>query len=192
MTVMEIATERAGTRDEMWEGVLVMPPLANNEHQRIISKLTSAFSSVIDWDVGEQALPCANVSDRDAGWTYNYRDPDCVVYLSGNPARDCGTHWHGGPDLLVEVISPGENPLAKLGFYAMIQTREMLIVDRYPWALELYRLVDEELVLQGRSDDATPTILTSTTLPFTFQLRPATPRPLIVVTHTQTSQTWMI
>ena len=105
---MAIATERVWTRDEMWEGVLVMPPLANNEHQRIVSKLTSAFSSVIDWDAGEQALPSANVSDRDAGWTYNYRDPDC------NPAHDCGTHWHGGPDMLVEVISPGENPLAEL------------------------------------------------------------------------------
>jgi len=88
---MAIATERVWTRDEMWEGVLVMPPLANNEHQRIVSKLTSAFSSVIDWDAGEQALPSANVSDRD-GRTITatpIATPPATVVRTGTAAPIC-------------------------------------------------------------------------------------------------------
>src|SRR5262245_38766166 len=80
-------------RDEVWEGVLVVPPLPNTEHQRIVMHLSAAFSTVIDWNTGDQALPGANVSDRDAGWKENYREPDVVVYLASNPAKDSDTHW---------------------------------------------------------------------------------------------------
>ena len=141
-------------RDEVWEGVLVVPPLPNTEHQRIVMHLSGAFSAVINWNAGDQALPGANVSDRDADWTENYREPDVVVYLATNPAKDRSTHWVGGPDLAVEIASPGEDPRAKLDFYAKIGTRELLIVDRYPWALELYQLQGGKLVLVGKSDAA--------------------------------------
>ena len=192
--VDRVRAERAGAgewaRDEVWDGVLVMPPIANNEHQRVVSKLTSIFSGLIDWDAGDQALPGANVSDRDDGWNHNYRDPDAVVALSTSTARDCGTHWVGGPDLLVEVASPGEDPRLKTAFYAAIGTRELLIVDRYPWAVELYQLRDGRLDLAGRSDAANPISLASRVLPITFQLTPAEPRPRVLVTHTATGEVW--
>ena len=177
-------------RDEVWEGVLVVPPMANNEHQRIVAKLTAAFSVVIDWNKGDQALPGCNVSDRDKDWTFNYRDPDVAVYLAANPAKDSGTHWVGGPDFLVEVVSPGEDPRQKLDFYAKVNTREVLIVDRNPWALELYRLAGGKLTLAGTSDAVNAATLASGVLPLTFQLQPGTPRPTIHVTHTATGQTW--
>jgi Uma2 family endonuclease len=175
--------------DEVWEGVLVVAPLPNNEHQRIVMKLGAVFSSVVDWDAGNQVLPGANVSDRDAGWLSNYREPDVLVYLSGTPAKDCGTHWVGGPDLAVEVVSPGEQPRDKLDFYARVGTREVLIVDRTPWRLELYRLQAGRLVLSGQAEPATGAV-TSTVLPLTFQLQPAKPRPTIFIAHSETKQTW--
>jgi Uma2 family endonuclease len=179
-----------GRHDEVWEGVLVVPAQANNEHQRIVAKLTAAFSNVIDWDAGDQALPGCNVTDRDKDWTHNFRDPDVAVYLSTNPAKDCDTHWVGGPDLAVEIVSPGEDPRQKLDFYAKVKTREVLVIDRDPWAVELYRLRRGKMALVGKSDAADPAVLASTALPLTFRLRPGKPRPTVLVAHTDGKQTW--
>lgn len=58
----------------------------------------------------------------------------------------------GGPDLAVEIISEGEDPHAKFAFYAAVNTREVLVVERDPWAAELFTLLDGQLVSAGRSD----------------------------------------
>jgi len=176
--------------DEAWEGVLVVQPLPNNEHQRIVSRISTAFSSVIDWDQGNQVLPGTNVSDRDADWIANYREPDVVVYLSTNPAKDSGTHWVGGPDLAVEIVSPGEDPHDKLDFYAKVNTRELLIVDRNPWQLELYQLQGGKLILVGKSDVANAVVLASGVIPLTFQLQAGSTRPTFLIAHAATKQTW--
>ena len=178
------------SRDEVWEGVLVMAPLANNAHQTLVMDLAYAFNSVVNRNRGDIVHPGANVSDRDAGWLTNYRIPDVVVYLATSPAKNLDTHWLGGPDFLVEIASPGEEPRQKLDFYAKINTREVLIVDRNPWAVELYQLHNGRLVSAGRSDAASQTVLASAVLPLSFQLRPGTPRPTILVSHATSAQTW--
>lgn len=176
---------------EVWNGVTVVPSLPNNDHQRLVMDLAHAFRSVIDRTAGDQVLPGANVSDRGADWIKkNYRCPDVVVYLAGNPAIDHGAHWQGGPDVAVEVQSPGEKPRRKLKFYAKVGTRELLVIDRDPWAVELYQLVGGKLVSAGRSDIANPAAIASGVLPLTFQLRDQSPRPAVVVNQTATGQTW--
>ncbi len=176
-------------RDEVWEGVLVVPPQANNEHQRMVTNFAYAFASVVNRAV-DSVLPGCNVSDRDKDWTSNYRDPAVAVYLATNPAKDSGTHWVGGPDLLVEIVSAGEDPRQKLDFYAKVNTREVLIVDPDPWAVELYRLQNGKLVLVGTSDLTNSAVLSSVALPLTFRLQPGTLRPAVLVTCTTTGQTW--
>ncbi|MBY0513336.1 MAG: Uma2 family endonuclease [Gemmataceae bacterium] len=176
--------------DEFWDGVLVVPPMPNTEHFRIASRLNTAFSAVVDWDRGDQAVGGGNVSDRVEGWDKNYRCPDGIVSLAGGFARDCGTHWCGGPDFLVEIISPGEDPQLKFDFYAKVKVRELLVVDRDPWAVELYQLRRGKLRLAGRSDLTDPKVLASGVLPLSFQLRPGKPRPKVLVTHAATGQTW--
>ncbi len=185
---LENAVEKR--RDEVWDGVLVVPPLANNEHQFLVTRLALALWGAVDLAAGDQVLAGCNVSDRETGWTENYREPDVAVYLRANPAKDCDTHWCGGPDLLVEVVSPGEDPRQKLGFYARVNTREVLVVDRSPWSLELYRLQGGKLEGVGRSEEANPAVLASVVLPLTFRLQSGTARPVVVVTHTATGQTW--
>src|SRR5437870_1624529 len=118
----------------------------------------------------------------------NFRGPDIVLYLPNNPATNHDTHWLGGPDFLVEIISPGDLAWDKLDFYAKVNTREVLIVDRDPWALELYQLRSGKMKLAGRSDLANPAVLPSSVLPLTFQLRPGSPRPVIHVAHTSNGQ----
>jgi Uma2 family endonuclease len=161
--------------DEVWDGVLVVAPLPNNDHQIVVTRLATAFSGLIDWNAGDQVLAGTNVSDRDTDWTSNYREPDVAVYLASNPAKNKGTHWFGGPDLAVEIVSPGEEPRDKLEFYAKVQTREVLIVDRDPWRLELYQLRGDQLVRVGTSEANDGVVLTSGVLPLTFQLQSDSP-----------------
>jgi Uma2 family endonuclease len=189
-----IRAERHNTEtsqyDEVWEGVLVVAPLPNIDHQTLVLDLGSIFKLIVNVKAGDRVLPGTNVSDRDTDWLSNYREPDVAVYLASNPAKNKVTHWVGGPDLAVEIVSPGENPHDKLDFYASVNTRELLIVDRDPWNLELHQLQGGKLVLVGKSDGVNSAVLTSGVLPLTFQLQAGTPRPTILLTHTATKQTW--
>ncbi len=178
--------------DEVWDGVLVVPPMPNNEHQQLVQKLGYVFHSVVDWERGDQAMPGANVSDQLTEWKGNYRCPDSVVHLAGEIARDMGSHWYMSPDFLVEIISPGEDPLKKFDFYAKVKTRELLIVERDPWAVELFQLHRGKLRSAGCSTLPKPTTIASTVLPLTFTLQKGKPRPTILVAHTATGQTWTV
>ena len=152
------------------------------------------------WDSSAKIRAGVNVSDRNDDWQFNYRGPDVVVYLPGNPARNFGSHWQGGPDFLVEIISPKDRSHEKLPFYASVGVREMLYIDRDPWALELYELADasKEMRLVGTSTIDADTHLVSRVLPVSFRLISASPRPKIQVSRTIPStevgarQTWLI
>ena len=104
--VLEDRRERGiDDHDEVWDGVYVVMPIANNEHQIIGGRLSLAYGFVTDFDHGDRCLPGANVSDREVDWTKNYRAPDFLIYLAGNRAENRSSHWLGGPDLAVEVVS---------------------------------------------------------------------------------------
>jgi len=191
-----LLAEREGTEpalhDEVWDGVYVMSPLANNDHQWLTFQLAQALCRVLDLRLGDRVFPGTNVSDREDGWRQNYRVPDVAVFLHRNPAKDCGTHWCGGPDFLVEILSRNDLAREKRGFYAGIGVRELLVVDRDPWGLELYRLADGALDPAGRSTSEEPEVLSSTVLPLTFRLAPGAPRPQIEVAWADGGQTWLI
>ena len=138
-------------RDEMWDGIYVVSPDQDIEHRRIAAELLFVFATVRGDSVAGHILFGGNISDRVEGWHKNYRIPDLVLYLPENPARNCGTHWCGGPDFAVEILSEGDLARKKLDFYAKVNTRELLLLDRAPWALELYRLTDEQLRWVGVS-----------------------------------------
>jgi Uma2 family endonuclease len=113
------------------------------------------------------------------------------VYLAGNPAENRGTHWLGGPDFAVEIISRHDRTRKKLPFYASVGTGELLVVDRRPWVLELYRRSNDAMELVGKSDAESSSPLSSTVLPLTFRLLPGEPRPRIEVVHTDGIRTWL-
>lgn len=178
--------------DEVWEGVYVASPHANDEHQELVLGLATIFQIVIAWAGLGRVRPGVNVSDREKKWTDNYRVPEIVVYLNDNPARNLQTHWVGGPDFGVEVISPGDRAREKLPFYAKVATRELLIIDRDPWALELYALKRKKLKLVARSRPDDPLWLDSIVLPLSLRLVPGTPRPVIEVRNTETDEQWRV
>ena len=176
--------------DEVWDGDYVMSPIADNEHQDLQGLLTSVFLQALGADRQARVQPGANISDREEGWEHNYRCPDVAVFLPNPSARDCGSHWFGGPDFAVEILSPGDRTPKKLPFYASVNVRELLVVAREPWSLELYRLRDGELASVGKIDVSTGDPLASEVLPLSFRLVAGSPRPIIDVRHRETGQTW--
>ena len=178
--------------DEVWDGVYVMSPLANNEHQDVVTQLASCLVFAIGLPGLGKVLAGANVSDRTTEWKKNYRCPDVLVFLPGSSAQNKKSHWLGGPDFAVEVVSRHDRSREKFDFYPQVGTRELLLVDRYPWALELYRLNDQGAFdLVGRSTVDQHDLLESQVIPFRFMLRPDEGRPQIEVTHGDGVQSWL-
>jgi len=129
--------------DEVWNGVYVVSPLANVEHQDLVMALSGAIMMAWDLKGLGRTQPGANVSDRRTGWTSNYRIPDVLCFSSKSPALDCDTHWCGGPEFAIEITSRGDRMIEKLDFYALVGTQEVLVLDRNPWKLSLYRVEDD-------------------------------------------------
>jgi Uma2 family endonuclease len=178
--------------DEVWDGVTVMSPLADNEHQDLVGGLCAVLQAVVTWaDLGKVA-PGANVSDRNTGWDKNYRIPDVAVFLRDGQARDCGTHWLGGPDLAIEITSPGDLTRDKIPFYAAIGTRELLILARDSWTLELYRLDASTLSLVQKATVDSTEPLVSDIVPLQFQLIAGDDRPRIEVRRINAADRWTV
>lgn len=179
-------------RDEVWEGLYVMTPAPNDEHQDLVGGFTHVLRETIDHCQLGKSRPGVNLSDRVEEWTQNFRCPDVVVFLNDTTAEFHNTFWLGGPDLAIEVVSPDDQSREKFSFYEKIGTRELLIVDRDPWQLELHRLVDNKLVLAGISSLADPAWLLSETVPLKLRLQPGEKRPTIVLVHSSSDKIWQI
>jgi Uma2 family endonuclease len=134
--------------DEVWNGVYVMSPIANNEHQSLATEIGAILRSHLDWRGLGFTLVGANVSDREDDWTKNYRVPDVLVFSNDTKAIDLDTHWLGGPEFAIEIVSRGDKTLDKLDFYAAVGTQELLVIDRHPWKLTMYRYNSESKSLE--------------------------------------------
>ncbi len=178
--------------DEVWNGVYFMVPAPNIEHQDVMGELSSLFRSVVQEECLGVAYPGINVSDQRLNWKKNFRVPDVAVFLNGTSAINCDTHWFGGPDLAIEVVSKKDRTKKKLGFYGKVGTREILIVDRYPWSLSLFRLAGEELELVASTSVETGVWLELQVLPLKFRLIAGVDRPRIEVRQNDGSQNWIV
>ncbi len=178
--------------DETWDGVYIVSPLPDDEHQRLIASLATVLTLLVSFPGLGEVRPGVNVSDRVRGWKDNYRIPDVAVRLNDGRARILKKHWVGGPDFAVEVISKGDRSRKKLDFYASLGSREVLIVDRDPWSLELYSLRGDQLIPSGVGRVGTPEALASTVLPLTFRLVAGEPKPQIEVVHNPDGRSWRV
>ena len=177
--------QRPNDRDEMWEGVLVMSPIADFEHQDIVLELASFLVSLVKRAGLGRVFAGCNVSDRDEGWTENYRIPDVAVFLHDGVGSIHGSHSLGGPDFLVEVLSDDDRALEKLPFYAKNGVREALFIRRDPWAIELYRNVDGILTLLATSKEENPEAIACSVVPISLRVvpDPESSRPAIEITQ---------
>lgn len=177
--------------DEVWEGTYVMTPLPNSEHSHLQAKLVWAFTDALGPSEPATVYPGINVSDRIDDWTKNYRCPDVAVVFPNGAARDYGAFHCGGPDFAVEIVSPYDRSREKIDFYSKVGGRELLLIVRDPWALELYRLRGGRLEPVGRSTLDQPNILQSEVLPLSLRLVPSEKRPQIEMRHSDGAGYWL-
>ncbi len=170
--------------DEVWEGVYIVPPLANNRHQSLVAALCGILFNVITLEARGTVFPGANVSDRRVGWHRRFRAPDIVVVLKESGAIDCSTHLMRGPDFLVEVQTPGDETELKIPFYSEISVRELLVVHRDSRQLRLYRHNGKELVLIKPGDFQGGKWLVSQAVPLAFRRRALRSGPVTEVSRT--------
>jgi Uma2 family endonuclease len=178
--------------DEVWEGTYMMAPLPNPEHQQIALRLGAIFEETVGWNEETMVLAGTNVSDREKGWQFNYRCPDVVVYLPKTRAKKYRTHWVGGPDFAVEIISEDDQTRDKIPFYSKLGTRELLVIDRDPWSVELLRLSAKKLKSVGVSSGKRGRVLQSRMLPLSFRLSSGQRRPAIEVVRSTDGKTWKV
>ena len=189
--IAERRASGADRKDEVWDGVYIIMPDPNVEHQRLVMRLGVVFSEVVNPPAGGEVFPGLNLSDRAEDWKDNYRCPDVAVFLSGSTAHVFEAHICGPADFLVEIVSPNDKTRDKFDFYGGLGVRELLVIDRQPWSLELYRLAGNELVPAGRSSVSLSDVLASAVLPLSFQLLAAQPRPEIRIAEIGGLRTWI-
>ena len=119
-----------GTLAELIDGSIYKSPAPTPKHQRIIGKLFRILSDFIEKkQLGEIFFsPCDVFLDE----TTNAVQPDIIFISSRNLPLIGDDAIHGVPDMLLEVLSPG-NPQHDLGrkkeLYQKFQVKEYWIID---------------------------------------------------------------
>jgi len=66
--------------DEVWDGVYVMSPIADNEHRSLATRIAAVLVTQIDFRGLGQTLAGANVSDREDDWTRTIASLTCWFF----------------------------------------------------------------------------------------------------------------
>jgi Uma2 family endonuclease len=177
--------------DEVWDGVYVMPPLASNDHQRVVGWFFYVLQASITIPGLGEALPGTNLAASADDWTHDFRVPDVAVFMLGSKAENHKAFWTGAADFLIEVTSPQEDAEEKIPFYSRVGVRELLVVDQEDNSLDLYRHDTRELVKVGSSMLPESVKLSSEVVPLDFRMVLHKEQILIEVSHQQSGQTWV-
>ncbi|OWK40912.1 Uma2 family endonuclease [Fimbriiglobus ruber] len=128
--------------DEMWDGVLHMPPMPNEMHQDFEGALAAYLRYRWARPSGNKVFAQINLAPPDEpNWTANYRVPDLLLLSPDRFGIRRGSHWAGAPLVVVEVRSPGDETDDKLPFYAALGVPEVWVFDRDTKAPEVRVLV---------------------------------------------------
>ncbi len=129
-TIMEVYKMLPqGTLAELIDGKIYMSPSPVTDHQRIISRLLSKiFSYVEEEGLGEVFVSPFDVYlDEHA----NAVQPD-LIFVSNTNIHIVQDHIHGVPDLLIELLSPGNkthDTVTKKNLYETFKVKEYWIID---------------------------------------------------------------
>lgn len=138
--------------DEMWEGVLHMPPVPTPEHQNFEFLLEAWLRR--HWASRKRYRVYHNVNVASVGgWPNDYRVPDLVLLGPDCRAVQKGAHFEGPPDVVVEIRSPEDETMEKLPFYGALGVREVWVVERDTWEPRLYELQGKTLEEKRPAED---------------------------------------
>jgi Uma2 family endonuclease len=128
--------------DEMWNGVLHMPPMPNRLHQNIALDLAVYLKTFWIKASGCRVHQEVNVTtpEDEANWTLNYRIPDLVLLDPSRFAIDKNEYMVGAPLVVVEIASPGDETYDKFPFYAGLGVPELWVIHRDTRTPEIHLL----------------------------------------------------
>jgi Uma2 family endonuclease len=138
--------------DEMWQGVLHIPPVPNREHQAFEWALETWLHYNWACPAGNRVYHSINVASV-GGWPRNYRIPDLVLLTPDRFSIDKNEYFEGAPSVVAEIHSPGDEAYEKMPFYAEIGVPEVWVIDRDTKRPELYLLQFGEYVAQAAGAD---------------------------------------
>ena len=125
--------------DEMWEGVLHMSPPPRVRHQAFEGWFETWLR--VHWARPNGYEIYHQVAVSPGGhWVSNYRVPDLVLLKPDRFHINRSEYFEGGPNVVVEIHSPGDESYEKLPFYAALGTPEVWIIDRDSKAPEIHLL----------------------------------------------------
>ncbi len=129
----------ADQRDEVWEGVVHMGPSPTEDHHEAVFQLEVWLRRYWAKSCGGRVLGDCNVAPTGLRkWTDNYRVPDLFLIKPERLAYSRRTHFAGGPNVIVEIRSPGDESYEKLPFYFEIGVEEAWVIDRDSKAPEIF------------------------------------------------------
>jgi len=143
-------------RDEMWDGVLHLVPVASSAHAILWYELTCLFAPTAH-DRGLLGMAAPGVFDPEAADMMNFRVPDLGFARSADVTE---RGIEGRAVLVVEVLSTRDEAPEKLPFYRQVGVEELLYVDSTTKAFEVRRPEGEGWSL-AEADDEGWTVLSS-------------------------------
>ena len=132
--------------DEVWQGVLHMVPPPSYPHQRFGTRLVAALVPIAS---GLGLESCYETGHYRAD--SDYRQPDL---LFARPEHFTHRGLEGPAELVVEILSPGDESRDKVDFYASMSVREVLLVDPITREFELLGLAADGSYEPVAVDDA--------------------------------------
>jgi Uma2 family endonuclease len=139
--------------DEIWEGVLHMPPAPNREHQDFLDALKTWLE--LHWAERHGARVHREVNlVSPGGWPDgDYRIPDLILLTPDRFGIDHNEYFEGAPLVVVEIHSPGDETYDKFDFYAGLGVPEIWIIDRDTKALDIFVFQDSGYGQEPPRDD---------------------------------------
>lgn len=126
--------------DEVWDGVYVMAPHAHSDHGIVADELKGLI------------FPRAKSAGLIPGDSFNVGEPkDFRVPDGGYHRSRPGTLYVPTAAIVLEVLSPDDESVTKLGFYAEHGVEEVLIADPQSRTVRCWHLVDGSYVEQRES-----------------------------------------
>lgn len=128
--------------DEVWDGVLHIPPVQTTTQQVLDAAL--AIYLHLRWAKprgcrANHGVNLTTPADEEA-WTKNYRVPDIVLLTPDRFHIDKNEYMAGAPLVVVEIRSPDDETYDKFPFYAALGVPEVWVFHRDTKVPEVHAL----------------------------------------------------